>query len=164
MDFIKGLGSKISQTSQDLVSKTKEIADTTKLNGEIVTEEKNIISAYQQIGEMYFKLNSEAPEAELAEFVARVKTSMINIENLKDEIRRVKGIKLCPKCSAESGEGVDFCPKCGTKLPEIVEVENDVIEADDANPQSENTKACKLCNASIEESALFCTSCGGKVE
>lgn len=159
MEFFKGLGNKISHTSQEAIKKTKEIADTTKLNGEISSEEKKINSIYQKIGQKYFELHKDSPEEDFVEWIVSIKNSMSKIEEAKDEIRRLKGKRICSQCNVELEGEAPFCPMCGAKLPEFEKpsfVEND----EEANEKN----ICKNCGEELEENALFCQSCGAKIE
>lgn len=47
MAFFDDLGKKITQTGQGVVQKTKDTAETIKLNGMISDEEKNIVNFYE---------------------------------------------------------------------------------------------------------------------
>lgn len=158
MEFFKGLGNKISHTSQEAIKKTKEIADTTKLNGEISAEEKKINSTYQVIGQKYFELHANSPEEEFVELIISIKNSMNKIEEAKEEIRRLKGKRVCSQCNAELEGEAPFCPMCGAKLPvvekPVEEVPAEIIEKN----------ICKNCGVELEEGAMFCQSCGTKIE
>lgn len=50
MSFLNNLGQKISDVSQTTIKKTKDLADTAKLNLNISEEEHKINTAYEQIG------------------------------------------------------------------------------------------------------------------
>ena len=50
MSFLNNLGQKISDVSQTTIKKTKDLADTAKLNLNISEEERKIDTAYEQIG------------------------------------------------------------------------------------------------------------------
>lgn len=157
MEFFKGLGNKISHTSQEAIKKTKEIADTTKLNGEISAEEKKINSTYQVIGQKYFELHSNSPEEEFVELIISIKNSMNKIEEAKEEIRKLKGKRMCPQCSAELEGESPFCPMCGAKLPVVEKpVEEVYVEVVEKN-------ICTNCGVELEDGAMFCQSCGTKV-
>ena len=158
MEFFKGLGNKISHTSQEAIKKTKEIADITKLNGEISAEEKKINSIYQTIGQKYFELHADSPEEDFAEMIILIKNSMNKIDEAKDEIRRLKGKRVCPQCSIELEGEAPFCPMCGEKLPEFEK--RTVVE----NSEEDDKNLCKGCGVELEEDAMFCQSCGKKVE
>ena len=53
MSFLNNLGQKISDVSQTTIKKTKDLADTAKLNLNISEEERKIDTAYEQIGKWY---------------------------------------------------------------------------------------------------------------
>ena len=86
MAFFDELGKKISQTSQGVVQKTKDTAEVIKLNGMISDEEKRINNLYTQI------------------------------EDLKQQIQHIKGVKVCNNCGAEIPENSMFCIGCGAKI------------------------------------------------
>ena len=44
--FFEGLGKKVSQTGQDAMKKTKELAEMTKINSQISEEEKKLNKLY----------------------------------------------------------------------------------------------------------------------
>lgn len=159
MEFFKGLGNKISQTSQEAIKKTKELADTTKLNGEISAEEKKINSTYQMIGQKYFELHANSPEEDFVELIISIKNSINKIEEAKEEIRRLKGKRECPQCNAVLEGEAPFCPMCGGKLPTV---EKPVVEEVSAEVVEEKN-ICKNCGVDLEDGALFCQSCGTKV-
>ena len=146
MEFFKGLGSKISHTSQEAIKKTKEIADITKLNGEISAEEKKINNTYQLIGQKYFELHGDSPEEEFDDLIISIKNSMSEIEEAKEEIRRLKGIRTCSQCSAELEGDAPFCPMCGAKLPVLDKTE--VVETCDV---AEENNECKCCEVELED-------------
>lgn len=159
MEFFKGLGNKISHTSQEAIKKTKEIADITKLNGEISAEEKKINNTYQMIGQKYFELHANLPEEEFVELVISIKNSMNKIEKAKEDIRRLKGKRVCPQCSAVLEGEAPFCPMCGAKLPVI---EKPIVEETKVEVIEEKN-TCKSCGEELEDGAMFCQSCGDKV-
>ncbi len=158
MEFFKGLGNKISHTSQEAIKKTKEIADITKLNGEVSAEEKKLNSTYQMIGEKYFELHAISPEEDFVELIISVKNSMNKIEEAKEEIRRLKGKRVCPQCSTELDGEAPFCPMCGAKLPVVEKpVVEEVVEVE------KEKNICNNCGVELEDGAMFCQSCGAKV-
>jgi rubrerythrin len=156
MEFFKGLGNKISNASQEVVKKTKDVADTMKLNDEISTENKKINNTYNMIGQKYFELYSVSPQEEFVELIASIKSSMNKIEELKEELRKIGGKKLCAQCNTEIDGKSPFCPMCGAKLPEEVEEVNVEIV--------ETKNSCKNCGKTLEDGAVFCQSCGTKSE
>ena len=117
MAFFDDLSKKLSQTSADVMKKTKDFADTTKLNGMISDEEKRIQEAFRQIGKTYFEAHKDAPDAEMAEFVAQVIDAQEKIAQYNEEICQIKGVVKCPSCGAEIPAEAQFCGTCGAKMP-----------------------------------------------
>ena len=65
MSFLNNLGQKISDVSQTTIKKTKDLADTAKLNLNISEEERKIDTAYEQIGKWYVEKRLPFPKPEL---------------------------------------------------------------------------------------------------
>ena len=86
MAFLDGIGKKLSQTGQDVMKKTRNFADSTKLTGMIADEERNINSLYPQIGKAYYELHKNDPEYALSELVGAVNDAFARIEQLNDQI------------------------------------------------------------------------------
>ena len=57
MAFFDNLSKKVSEAGQKTIQKTKELADTSRLNAMIADEEKAINNAYYQIGKLYVSLH-----------------------------------------------------------------------------------------------------------
>ena len=73
MAFLDEIGKKISQTGQDMMQKTKDTAESMKLNGAIADEEKRIQTLYLEIGKKYYELHAESYEPALEEEVLGIK-------------------------------------------------------------------------------------------
>lgn len=70
---------------------------------------------------------------------------------LQEQMKRVKGLRNCPKCGAEVADEAIFCPGCGFSLPPKVT----------PIPQSAlQQKRCENCGSMVDEDAAFCTECG----
>ena len=55
MAFFDQLGQKLTQTSQDAVKKTKDMAEAVRLNSAVADEGKKIEAAYREIGRLYYE-------------------------------------------------------------------------------------------------------------
>lgn len=80
MSFLNNLGQKISDVSQTTIKKTKDLADTAKLNLNISEEERKIDTAYEQIGKWYVEKHRENAEED-------VKTGWMRLPLPKPELR-----------------------------------------------------------------------------
>ncbi len=138
MDFFNKAKEKITKTSSDVAKKAKDLSEISKLNAQITTNEAKIKATYSEIGQyVYENLKDDAPE-EIAAKMAFIDKALAEIENIKNEILKVKGSQKCAQCGSEVSAEVAFCPSCGNKMPEPVvdvvdegevkEVVEDVVE------------------------------------
>lgn len=155
MAFFDELGKKISQTTQDVVQKTKDTTETMKLNNMVSDEEKRIKNLYTEIGKAYFELHSDSCEEALKPYVEGIKDAHAKIGEYTEQIKRLKGIGKCPNCGVDVPNTAPFCNNCGLKM----NIQN-------TNPVAPNTNAshCTACGAPLNPGSAFCTNCGTKVE
>lgn len=152
MAFFDELSKKISQTSQDVMKKTKDTAEVMKINGIISEEEKGINKLYQQIGMRYCELHPDSAEEALANLVDEVKSAKARVEEYSEQVNKLKGIVKCSQCGANVQYGAPFCSSCGTRMG-----------AEVAATQKAVVGYCLTCGAGILEGMAFCTSCGTPV-
>lgn len=118
MDFLNKVGNTISSKSKDVTKKAKEIAEVSKMTGQIAMKEESIKGTYIELGKyVYENQKDDAPE-EVAEKFAVIDAAVEEIEKLKKEIRKIKGMQQCPDCGKEVSYSAAFCSYCGAKLPE----------------------------------------------
>ena len=82
----------------------------------------------------------------------RIKAYEKSIEEIKQKILDLKGVKICPGCKSELELEIAYCPKCGTK--------QEIPQPAAAAPTE---KLCGTCGAVNEVEAVFCSKCGGKI-
>ena len=151
MAFFNELGKKITQTSQDVMQKTKEMADIAKLNSAISDEERKIENLYTQIGQLYVSLHNQDEEPDFAQLLSELQTANEKIESIKQDIQDIKGIIRCAFCGAEMQKNATFCSSCGNAI-----VEQKKVYDSDMNQ-------CSNCGNMIEKDVKFCTYCGTPV-
>ena len=157
MAFFEALGKKISETSQEVVQKTKETAEIIKLNSMISNEESQLKEYYIELAKAYFEANKDSIPEEYSSHFANITEKRANIANLTDQINKVKGMFPCPNCGASLQSEALFCSSCGTKI-EKPEEPAPVVE------ETVDVKRCEKCGEPIQEGFAFCISCGTKVE
>ena len=116
MAFFEDLGKKISKAGQSVVDKGKEIADITKINLAISEEEKKIEECYKKIGKLYIEKFADNAEEEFVGLVGDIHASEEKIGNMKQQIKDIKGITVCPKCATELPADAVYCNRCGAKI------------------------------------------------
>lgn len=139
----------------DIMQKTKDTAETMKLNGAISDEEKRIQALYLEIGKKYFELHGDDFEPALEEEVLSIKEANTKIADYNEQIKRLKGIVRCSVCGGEVPYGAPFCSSCGSKMMN----ENTVEPAAESN-----VRRCRNCGVPLTDGVAFCTNCGTKAE
>ena len=90
MGFFDELGKKISDASQDVMQKGKEMADTAKFNSMIHDEEKKITAVYSKIGKKYFEDFKNAPAEGFKEFVDEIRAAQAKIAEIQEKLNALK--------------------------------------------------------------------------
>ena len=90
MGFFDELGKKISEASQDVMQKGKEMADTAKFNSMIHDEEKKITAVYSKIGKKYFEDFQNAPTEGFKDFVDEIHAAQAKIAEIQEKLKALK--------------------------------------------------------------------------
>ena len=152
MDFFDKLSKTVTEASQKTIAKTKELADTSRLNSMISEEEKVITNQYFQIGKLYVSIHKDDFEDDFAGMIGVVAEAESKIRDYKKQLQDIKGVQRCEKCGAEVPNGAAFCSSCGaTMLKILAPVSTDYIK-------------CKNCGTEVKKGMRFCTSCGKPME
>ncbi len=145
-----GWGEKFNKITQSAITKSKEMAEVTRLNMEISTQNQKMKELYAQTGEYVLNSGVAGDDETVAGFAAQLETIRQAIMASQEKLNEVKNINICPNCGAEVTRTSKFCDKCGT------EMQRPSLEA----PVS----VCKVCGNPIDKDALFCGTCGAKQE
>ena len=141
---IVGFGSSVRQSSKDFT-------DTVNLKAQIDKCRKEISASFLQLGEEFYNRNAQQPPAEYAGILQQITQLKQEIVRLENEIRTIKGIRTCPRCSCDVGPDVFFCTNCGFSMPPVQ-------KAGGQGP------VCCSCGNELREGMLFCTNCGKKID
>ncbi len=152
MSFLDQIGKKISDAGQGVVQSTKNFADVTKLNGMISDEEKKISVLYGNIGKAYYARHKADNSAEELDSINAINEAFKNIEQYKEQIKQIKGVKVCENCGAELAIGASFCTNCGAQVTQS-----------QAAPSAEGSSVCPNCGKPVAPGSKFCTNCGSKM-
>ena len=151
MAFFDELGKRLTSTGQTAVQKTKDVAETARLNSSISDEERERAKCYTEIGKLYAKLHANDYEPEFAPYFEALRRSENSISELKRQIGDIKKVSRCPSCGAELANGMTFCSSCGSKVEAM------------AAAKSSSSNVCPSCGSAVKPGLSFCTNCGQKV-
>ena len=146
-------GEKFSRATQAAISKSKEMAEVTRLNVEISTYTQNMKDLYTQIGEYVIKEGLLVEDAEGSGKRKEIEILQENIQSDTDKVNEIRNINICPNCGSEVSRSSKFCDRCGAEMNR--EVLMNTIG---------NENICKNCGAVLAEGAVFCGNCGSKQE
>ena len=156
MAFLDDFGRKLTKTSQSMAKKAKDVAEVSNLKLQIKDEERKMRSEFAELGERYYALYSESPQAELADGVERVQEIKQKITILEARIAEIENERVCPSCGTKLPEKGQFCPACGTRYPQQ--------EEETGEEAAVEFHTCKNCGAQVMDQESFCTKCGAKQE
>ncbi len=160
MSFFDNLGDKLQSTGKDIANKAKDLAEITKLNAKVASEQDKLKEAYRTIGEKYYEAHAELPDPEFVEYFEAITAAKEAIAAAKDEIAEIKGVKLCTTCGAEMSKEAMFCSSCGNKYEPKEEPAPE--ETEEETPEDAK-KVCPICQAEVMDDAMFCPACGAKL-
>ncbi len=130
---------KLSSAGKNVADKAKELAEITSLSSKIATQESQIEKCYKEIGRFAYEHRESPCDNGLEDFFKQIDDANVEIERLRAEIRKIKGIKVCENCKAEIPATAAFCPQCGTTAP--VDAPEEVVAEEITEVTEENTEA-----------------------
>lgn len=147
MAFLKNLGDKIGSAASSAAEKAKKMAEISKLNSAIGTEEKHINQAYFEIGKQTFELDKDNPASPVAELCQKILLSQQTIEELKQKIVHLKTEETPPALEKEEKPAVE---------------ETVASPAQTSAPGTR--KFCSKCGTANNATSRFCSGCGAPME
>lgn len=115
MNILDGIGETLNNAYNDVSKKAKDASGIAKLSYKIKQKESFISMQYGAIGKAYFEDHKDDAEPAY-EGVSLVNDALKEIDELRDELAKIKGAKKCPGCGAELKGEPAYCSKCGTKI------------------------------------------------
>ncbi|MBR6770733.1 MAG: zinc ribbon domain-containing protein [Lachnospiraceae bacterium] len=154
MDFFGQIGKKLADAGHEVAQKTQNFTEMTRLNGIISEKEKKLKQLYTVIGEYYYEQHKDDSTAECRDFIIEIRLLMEEIDQCKEELRKIKGTGKCTECGAEVVADAAFCNVCGARI-----VQQQVQSSLDIEG-----KVCPNCSTVVAIDNLFCDRCGTKLE
>ncbi len=137
MDF-SNFNSSMKKARDTTVTEARKLNKIRQLNSRIHKEQKTIAELYSDIGEKLYNLYKEAPLEEFESEFESLSASFDRVEDLQEELRSVRGVRICPSCKAEVKISERYCPNCGFKMPELPEpetAEGEIVSDDAGTPE-----------------------------
>jgi len=134
MQDIKGT---IVNITKNVTKTSSDLLKTTKLNMNLSTEEGNLRNLYYEIGKKVHEIYQYGGSLGkyFDEKYLEIEANERKIEEIKEQIGVIKGIRECPKCSKKVERVAEFCPKCGIRLMEAAITPHDTATVDDTKKQ-----------------------------
>ena len=118
MAFFDDLTRVISDKSREAAEKVKDMTDVISLKSKLSTEKERVNSAYIGLGKYYYEQNQEQELPQFEPEFRVIRTGLIRIAELEDEIMELEGTRICPECGAKLARGARFCSVCGAPMAE----------------------------------------------
>ncbi len=176
MAFLDKVGETLAAKSRDVADKAKEMAEVNRLNGQIHTQKNKAEKIYAEIGKVVYEKREDWGQLDISGRTEELDSIQAEIQRLKEEILRVKGMRECVNCGTEVSRKATVCPKCGEIMEaEAAEEQKEEVSETNGERKSEEDNAytgygqasgtakervCPGCNKKVEEDMVFCPFCG----
>ncbi|MBR2590297.1 MAG: zinc ribbon domain-containing protein [Clostridia bacterium] len=148
MALFDDIGRQMPQTGQSAAQNTMNMTDTAQMNSMLAQEEKNLTAYYLQIGQLYVSEYGEDALSKFPDLVNQLYAAQNKVDELKNRIQELNGIKKCPSCGAPVLENANFCNVCGAGVASMPQM------------NSSNLLICPSCGNYVERGMKFCVTCG----
>lgn len=156
MPFFEDIGRKLTNVGQGVAQQTKNIADTSRLNGAVSEKERRLAQLFQNVGQAYYQRHVQDPAAEERETLNEITLLHQEIEQCRREINQLKGLAICPTCGAGVPVQAAFCNACGTRMPPQ--------QTPAPAPAPAGVRVCPTCGTQVGMENRFCTNCGTNMD
>ncbi|MDO5556765.1 MAG: hypothetical protein Q4G05_00770 [Clostridia bacterium] len=127
MDLINKITQKATETYKNTTHTASKFAKEAKLKMVISENKGKIEDIYEEIGKNIYEAHIREEEINVEEIIkeecSKIDALAKEIEDLRQEILKLKDLKQCKKCAYELDLEYSYCPKCGQKMDEEVELE-----------------------------------------
>lgn len=126
MGFFDDLGAAISQTGNQMASKTRDMMDIASMNSQIDKDKSRVRQIFMDIGERYYNLHKNDQDEIFGAEIGMLNGIFAEMEDLGNRINGLKAPKpqapgyneapaFCTQCGAKVEPGSAFCTSCGHK-------------------------------------------------
>lgn len=113
-------GKKAGETARNFGARAKEVAETTKLNGQIAIKKTEAERLYGEIGKAFFAIRAGRTQEsdELDQLCTQVEKLDEEIAQLQKQIDVIRQVRRCKNCGEVSPNTSRYCGACGAKFEE----------------------------------------------
>lgn len=116
MAFFNKIGEKITSGANAVSDSAKKAAETSRLNSKINADIAEVNNKYNEIGKaVKLRLMDSITDPEVVKLASEIDALLVEVKELGEQVKAIKGIKNCPNCGASLNADVMFCPNCGTR-------------------------------------------------
>ena len=115
------LGKKLAQLGQDTKSGVQKMGESYQVNTKLANEKKALHKLYATLGREIYKKYEQAPPEGVEEEFAAIKEAQERVDQLTEQLGKLKNVVYCSECGKEASRGERFCSECGARLPESEE-------------------------------------------
>jgi len=129
----------ISDAAEVVGKKTEAFIKVQKIKGQIHSARRSVEKNYKDLGEIIFRRYAvgESVDEEVAIICEEVSQINANLAEMREELAKTRGCRICPTCEAEVPWEAEYCMKCGSPIPEAQE---EAAEADAETSEDEASK------------------------
>jgi len=151
MDFLNEFSKKFTSVARSVSEKSRENAETSRLNGELSAATNNLEKLYGRFGRACYAVHEGGGDhKELEQLALQIRAARLHVEELTARRDAAREMKRCLGCGAVFPREARFCSACGKRLPE-------------AAPKPEPMELgeyCAGCGAKREGGEAICPVCG----
>lgn len=125
---------RVSQMTQNAISKSKEVAGVAKLNMEISSLNQEIKNIQLQAGAYVLDNGFLLANPYIADWAEKVESLKAEIEEKNERIMELKNVVICTGCGREVSRSNRFCEHCGTEI--AIKVPSSVVTDTDEGKAS----------------------------
>lgn len=156
MAIIDEIDRTLSNLGKNAMKKAKDVSESARLSGIIREEEEKQRAIFMRIGEYIYENEPDELNEQVKEWCDGISASRVRIIQIREQLRRLRGMARCPQCGATVAADSAFCSVCGKHL--------DINVLKEESEQKETTDIiCSNCGRAIEGDSAFCTYCGTRI-
>ncbi len=117
MAFFDELGKALSGKGKEAATKVRDLTEILQLKNKLSGEKEKVNKAYINLGMAYYDRHEASAEEEYAQDFETIRSGLLRISELEDEISSLEGTRICAECGAKVEKGAAFCSRCGAQMP-----------------------------------------------